>query len=136
MSTHDNYDPDYPGWDNNIKYSSDFIYPNDDDPDSERTFDITVQQAIIRFSVLLFASDTPKVTLAALLYSCGTDVGMSLSCQNTETEIAKALGVSKQSFSWTVKTLKKQFSLNGNTGKSPSCKSTYSQTNYRPTKQK
>lgn len=126
---HDN-EPQH-GWDNSLEYSEGFRYP-DDEPEMERTFDVTSQQVIIRMATLLFASQKPKLTLAAMLYASGIDVGIYLSCENIEVEIAKALGETKQGFSWTVKQIKKDFDLKSNTGISPSKKDQFKNSNYRP----
>jgi hypothetical protein len=116
---------------NSLAASVSFLYPNDE-PNPERTFDISSHAIIIRFATLIFSADKPKLTLAALLYASGIDVGIYLSCKNTETDIANALGESKQNFSATVKRVRAEFNIErANTGKKESSKETYKQTNYR-----
>ena len=120
---------------NSIDASIPFAFPTDE-PINERHFDTTNIDVIIRFATLLFASPKPKMTLAALLYSCGIDVGIYLNCKNTETEISENLGESKQNFSAAVKRIKADFGIkHHNTGKKHSSKDVYKNTNYRKTKQ-
>lgn len=116
---------------NSIDASTGFIYPSDES-NTERNFDVGANDIIIRLSTLLFASPKPKMTLAALLYSSGIDVGIYLNCENTLSAIAKALGESKQNFSATIKRTREEFHLEHcNTGKMEASKDVYSKTNYR-----
>ena len=118
---------------NDINYSSDFDYPVE--REEEVYFDVTATDIIIRFSSILFSAPKPKLTLAALLYGSGMDVGIYLGCNNTLTDIAVSLGESKQNFSILVKKMRKEFSLNHtNTGKTDTAKSKYKNTNYRKQK--
>lgn len=115
---------------NDINYSSDFDYPLE--IEAEVYFDVTATDIIIRFSNILFSAPKPKLTLAALLYGSGMDVGIYLGCNNTLTDIASHLGESKQNFSILVKKMRKEFSLDHtNTGKTDSAKDKYKNTNYR-----
>lgn len=133
MTNSDYYEDNDKGF--NIENSSvaatGFSYPNDE-PNTERNFDVGTVDVLIRLSTLLFSSPKPKLTLAALLYGCGIDVGIYLNCKNTETDIADSLGESKQNFSATLKRTRAEFSLKHcNTGKKESSKKVYKQNNYR-----
>ena len=131
MLTHgDPYaDVDQDHIENNLAASVGFRYPNDESVD-ERYFDVSAMDILIRFSTLLFSSPKPKVVMAALLFSCGVDVGIYLGCENTESAIAKVLGESKQNLSATLKRVRIEFGIkHTNTGKAS--KDQYKTTNYR-----
>lgn len=133
-----NYDDENEGYslENSLAASTDFKYP-DDGGSPERYFDVGTVDVLIRLSTLLFATPKPKMVLAALLYSCGVDVGIYLSCANTETEIAKALGESKQNFHLYIDRACADFNLkHTNTGKSKNKTKVYKQTNGRKSKAK
>lgn len=116
--------------DNNINYSEPFRYPMEEDDVEENTHD--TNDIVVRMSQLLFASKAPKVTLAALLYSCGMDVGIYLGSENNITHIAKSLGISKQRFSKSINDVRQQLNIKyADTGKSSLSKDTYSKSNSR-----
>lgn len=132
MNSDDLYEPQA-GYniENSLAISTNFVYPNDT-PTDERLSNVDANAIIIRLTTLLFATHKPKLSLAAILYASGTDVGIYLNCENTLTDVAKALGESKQNFSAAIKHVKEEFNLgHTNTGKTSSCKATYSKTNYR-----
>lgn len=120
---------------NSLSNSVDFDYDAIDEKPVERYFDVSSTSIIIRLSSLIFSSPKPKMTLAALLFGSGVDVGLYLNCDNTETAIAKMLGESKQNFNHLVKKLRSEFELiHTNTGKSSEASKSYTKTNYRKQK--
>ena len=132
----DNYENDNQGYniENSLAASTPFNYNELDAEPRETVFDVDSQQILIRFASLIFSSHKPKVTLAALLYASGVDVGIYLNVENTETAIATALGESKQNFSISVKKLKQEFNLRSNTGKQEETRQAYTRSNVRKTK--
>lgn len=119
---------------NNINYSEDFRYPIEDGEDDELHLAVSSTDIIIRFSNILFSSKKPKVTLAALLYGSGMDVGIYLNVENTESAISKVLGESQQNFHALINKMRKEFNLHHtNTGKSPDKRDNYKKANYRKT---
>lgn len=112
---------------NDINYSQDFDYP--DEINKEHYFDVSSTDIIIRLSNILFSSVKPKVTLAALLYGCGIDVGIYLGCDNQLSDIAIKLGESKQNFSMLVNKLRKEFGIIHSTVNKKNKE--YKNTNYR-----
>ena len=120
---------------NNIQVSTPFPFEEVDDEKSEKYFDVEATEIIIRLTSILFSTTKPKIVMAALLYGAGVDVGIYLQCENTETDIAKQLGESKQNFSIMIKKMRKEFGLeHTNTGKNPSVKEKYKNANYKKKK--
>ena len=119
--------------DNNINFSEDFKYP-DDEPEEqiEQRDNIDI---LIRFSNILFTSPKPKVMLAAILFASNVDVGLYFGCENNIVDIAKQLGESRQNFRMVIEKIREDFSLqHTNTGKSSSSRAAYRRGNYRNNK--
>jgi hypothetical protein len=89
-------------------------------------------QFIQKLSVFLLSSTNPHAVLSALLYSSGFDCGLILGTENTETAIARHLGISKQQFSIHIKRVRSELGITYcNTGKKQGTKETYQNNNYR-----
>jgi hypothetical protein len=58
----------------------------------------------------------PRLSLTALFYAADVDVSFILGCENTETSIAKAIGVGKQTFNSELKKVRTEFGLYHSTG--------------------
>lgn len=116
---------------NNINYSEGFKYPEEGEV-VERVYDVSSTDIIVRLSTILFSAKKPKIVLAALLYGSGIDVGIYLSVDNTEKAIATALGISQQSFHYTILKMCKEFNIEHvNTGKNPESRINYKNNNQR-----
>lgn len=114
-----------------LKYSCPFNYP--EEPKEQPEVDLSIfNQFIQKISSYLLSSKNPHLVLCALLFSSGYDCGLMLGVNNTETEIAKCLGISKQRFSLEVKRVRKELGIYYcNTGKKSSSKDNYKTNNYR-----
>jgi hypothetical protein len=77
----------------------DFVYP---DEEPQEDMQKGMQEFLVRLLALLFASDNIRLTLAAYCISVGVDMTYLMGT-NSESDIAKKLGVSRQTLNTTVK---------------------------------
>jgi len=101
--------PNSNDYSNSLKNSVEFKFPGD--AVEEKYFDVGANEVINQLCSLLFSAKKPKVTLAALLYCTGVDVGIYLGVENIETAIAEALGESKQNFNRIIKEIRRDFNI-------------------------
>ena len=112
--------------DNNINCSIPFEYPNEEPETEEDSSRQQMELLLNRLTSYLLPSNNPRLTLACLCYISGMDVGLIFAVENTETSLAKVLGVSKQSFSLECKTIAEHFNIkHSSTFKSGATKAKY-----------
>ena len=115
--------------DNLKSFKCDFIYPEEEFQASDDDAQL-INNFIQKFALELLAHKNPKVFLCCILYSVNYDVGIILNVENTETDIAKSLGISKQLFCHQLKSICKQYNIvRVNTGKID--KLAYKNTNFK-----
>lgn len=106
----DNYSP----FDNNIKYSTPFEYPFEDNTNETNNIcdcNNKCIQMLTNLATYILPSDNPTLSLVCLLFASGIDLSYILNCNNTETDLAKKFGVSKQLVSLYCKRITKDFNL-------------------------
>lgn len=121
---------------NSLEYSVPFEYPPESGSMSEeqRIVDATsqrTQEFLGTFLSFVIPAHNSRLACIAFAYVAGYPVHCILGCDNTMTDIAVRIGVTKQSFSIAVKQIAKQFNIRCNTGMKDSAKEIYKHTNYR-----
>lgn len=84
-----------------------FNYPDEVESTEDRTSEL-----LLHMVYLLLECKNPKLKLLTLCYSSGINIGYILGCENTITDIARKLGVSKQNFHKELKKSVTQLNLN------------------------
>jgi hypothetical protein len=76
----------------------DFQYPQQDEQQLTTINDDNIHKLMDFITYYVLADKNPRLTLSALCYSAGYDVGELYKCDNTVRSISDKLGVSRSSF--------------------------------------
>lgn len=87
---------------------TDFLYPEEEEGPEE--LDNRSKEFIVRFLSLLFASENIRLTLVAYCIAAGIDLTFLMGT-NIESQLAKQLGVSRQTLDTTVKRICKEHGI-------------------------
>lgn len=95
-----------------------------------REVEENTSEFINRFLSLILPAKDVRLEAVAFSYACGIDVSYLFNCDNTLSDIAKSIGVSKQVLSYHVNSIVKQFDVRTNTGKNQERKIIYETSNF------
>lgn len=121
---------------NNIQLSVPFTYPNDETNQGTLTKEALNEHLSImlgKMATYILPAKDPRLTMIALFYAAGIDLSYILNCNNTESAIAKRIGIPKQTMSLAVKQIRKQFNLVHSTTNKTGMSADKYNNNYRKT---
>lgn len=111
-------------FENNLQCSTQFDYPDDKLPDDlwalvqqhvTSSMAAAMTDMLTKIANTVLPADNPRLTLAALFYASDVDLSYVLQCDNSETAIAKRLGVGKQTLNTVLKRIRTEFGLTHST---------------------
>jgi hypothetical protein len=94
---------------NNLECSTDFKYPDDNALESDSPEKCL--ELLNRICNYVIPSRNITLTLISLFYSSGIDLSYVLQCENSESAIAKKLGVPKQTLHTCIVKVRRDFGL-------------------------
>ena len=107
-------------FDNSVQCSSEFDYPTEAIPQElsdlvatrvSQSLHAAMTDLLTKLANYVLPAADPRMTLISLFYASDVDLSYILSCDNTETSIAKRIGVGKQSLNSELKRVRRDFGL-------------------------
>lgn len=74
-----------------------------------------MSELLTKLANFVLPAENPRLALAALFFASDVDLSYILQCSNTETDIAKKLGIGKQTMNTQLKKIRQEFNLTHST---------------------